>query len=82
MMTILSTSGWNIFLDCAHLLLLGEVLRIAPPYSYGRVSLFGISSHHHDHHIDGKLQAYDLSEISILNLHYDLIKLEYNLVNT
>ena len=29
-------------LDCARLLLLGEVLRIAPPYSYGRDYLLGI----------------------------------------
>ena len=82
MMTLLSSSSWNTFLDCARLLLLGEVLRIGPPYSYGRDALLGMSLHHHDHHMDGKLQAYDLSEMSILNLHYDLIKLEYHLVNT
>ena len=82
MMTILSSSRWNTFLDCARLHLLGEVLQIAPPYSYERVSPLGMSSHHHDHHIDDKLQAYDLSEMSIFNLHYDLINLEYHLVNT
>lgn len=40
MMTILSSSSWNTFLDWASLLLLGEVLLIAPPYSYGRDSFF------------------------------------------
>ena len=80
--TILSSSSWNTFLDCARLLLLGEVLRLALPYSYGRDSILGISSHHQDHHMDGKLQAYDLMKMSTLNLHFDLIDLEYHLMNT
>ena len=48
--------------------MLGEVLLIAPPYSYGRDSLLGISSHIHDHHKDGKLQAYDPFEMAHLDL--------------
>ena len=67
-MTLLSSSTWNTFLDCARSLLLGEVLRIAPPYSYGRDSLFGISSHIHDHHKDGKIQAFDPFEMAYLEL--------------
>ena len=43
------------------LYLLIEDLQIAPPYSYGRdSSSLAMSSHIHDHHEDGKLQAYDL----------------------
>ena len=40
--------------------LLVEELQISPPYSYGRVSSLGMSSHIHDHHKNDKLQAYDL----------------------
>ena len=68
MKTILSSSSWNTFLDCARLLLLGEVLRLALPYSYGRDSHLTISSHIHDHHKDGNLQAYDPFEMAHLEL--------------
>ena len=38
-------------------LVLDEGFQIAPPYSYGRDSSLCKSSHIHDHHEDGKLQA-------------------------
>ena len=66
MMTILTSSRWNAFLDWARLLLLHEDLRSAPPYSYGRDSLLGTSSHIHDYHMDGKLQAPELFDMAQL----------------
>jgi hypothetical protein len=40
--------------------LLGEVLRIAPPYSTMGETLEEISSYVHYHQMDTKLQAYDI----------------------
>ena len=70
---------WTTFLDCA---LHGEDSHNAPPYTKMGVLLLATSSLDHYLQMGLKLQAYDIFYMSILNLHYDLIKLEYNLVNT
>ena len=74
MMTILSSSSWNTFLDCARLLLLDEDSTSSPILNMEKPHL-GTSSHIHYHQIYGKLQAYSLFEMSILNLHFVLINL-------
>ena len=53
MMTILSTSRWNAFLDCSWLLKSCELLPHTP--LWGNLSL-GISSHIHDHTKNAKLK--------------------------
>ena len=71
----LFSSRWNTFLDCARLYLLDEDSHKLIHTQYGRAS-FGTSSHIHYQQIYGKLQAYSLFEMSILNLHFSLINLE------
>ena len=67
MMTILIVSSWTTFLDRAPL---GEDLMIAPPYATMGETLLSTSSLGLFLKMGGKLQAYDLIEILVLNLHY------------
>jgi hypothetical protein len=52
--------------------LFGEVLQISPPFSTIGKPHLGISSHVHHHHMNNKLQAYDISKIAHLELALDL----------
>ena len=65
---ILISSSWTTFLDRASL---GEDLWIAPPYATMGETLLGTSSLGHFLQMGGKLQAYDLLKIILLNLHYN-----------
>ena len=56
-MTVLTATRWNAFLDCACLMKTCEMLPHTPLWES---FFFGASSYIHDHHLDGKLQAYDL----------------------
>jgi hypothetical protein len=53
--------------------LLGEVLRIALPYSTMGETLVEISSNDHYHQMDTELQAYDIFQMPILKMRFDLI---------
>ena len=65
------------------LCLLDEVLRVLPHNPLWESFFFDACSHIHDHHMDGKLQAYDIFELAHLELaphffflHYvDVLKL-------
>ena len=59
------------------LCLLDEVLRVLPHNPLWESFLFGASSHIHDHHMDGKLQAYDLFDMSHLELAHHFFFLHY-----
>ena len=63
MMTILTSSRWNAFLDCACLVKSCELLPHTPLWE--RLSL-GTSSPIHDYHMDGKLQAHELFDMAQL----------------
>jgi hypothetical protein len=77
MMTVLSPSSWNTFLDRACSVKSCELLPHTPLWE--RLSL-SMSSHIHDHNIYGKLQTYDIFEIPILNLHFDLINSYFSIM--
>jgi hypothetical protein len=49
------------------------VKRIAPHTPLWKRLSLSMYSHIHDHNIDGKLQAYDLFYLLILNLRFHLI---------
>jgi hypothetical protein len=62
--------------------LLGEVLRIAPPYFTMGETLVEISSHVHYHQMDTELQANDIFYMPILNLRFDLINIALHLLSS
>jgi hypothetical protein len=63
MMRILTASRWNTFPDYACLVKYCELLYHNPPWES---LFFETSSHIHDHHMDGKFQAYDIFEMTHL----------------
>jgi hypothetical protein len=74
MMKILSPSSWTVFLDCTCSV---KSCGLLPILHYGRDSS-RIYSRVHYHQMDTKLQAYDIFEIPILNLRFDLINPRIN----
>ena len=78
MMTILTFSSWTTFLGRTSL---GEDSHIAPPYTNMGEALFEVSSLGHYLQIGGKIHAYDLFMMHILNLHFTTLYFFFTLQN-
>jgi hypothetical protein len=75
MMTVLTATRWDAFLDYVCLMKYCELL---PHTSLWESFFFSASSHIHEHNMNGKLlQAYDLFELAPLELapHFFLLQL-------